>query len=242
MDSDEVANDPSVVSVPGKRRATYTPPVRRKPPAAPAAAEVAPEPEPAAGPAAEPEPAPEPATEPAPEPAVAERTTHDDDELASALEAQVSRMTSAVPIIAGPTVVGADGLADAAALTDDQVAALVDVDLSSHDTLAAIEHLERVLVARATMAIPIQARPSRRRLEPVAVEPTAENEPAAKDEPAPEEPAPTEEPADSDDRRPRAEETWDGRDQLRRPRPATPRRRSRAHLQRGLLRLPARCL
>ncbi|MFF1634920.1 cytosine permease [Leifsonia sp. NPDC058248] len=195
MDSDEVANDPSVVSVPGKRRATYTPPVRRTPPAKPASVEP------------EPEPEPEPATD---------GTTHDDDELASALEAQVSRMTSAVPIIAGPTVVGADGLAEAASLTDDQVAALVDVDLSSHDTLAAIEHLERVLVARATMAIPIQ-RPAVVE-EPVAEEPVAEDpaeEPVAEEE----EPLVAEQPAaeervdanvDADAARRRAEETWTG--------------------------------
>lgn len=121
MDSDGVAQDPSVASVPGSRRATYDPPVRRAP------ADTAPE----------------------------ER--HDDDELASALEEQVSRMTATLPIIAGPTVIGSDGVADAASLTDDQVAALVDRDLTSHDTLAAIEHLERVLVARsATTAIAVQ--------------------------------------------------------------------------------------
>jgi len=85
---------------------------------------------------------------------------HDDDELASAIEEQVSRLTSAIPIIAGPTVVGPAGVADAAALTDDQVAALVDDDLSSHDTLTAIQHLEAVLVARAaTSAIPVQKQP-----------------------------------------------------------------------------------
>ena len=121
MDSDGVAQDPSVASVPGRRRASYNPPVRRGP------AQSAPQ----------------------------ER--HDDDELATALEEQVSRMTAALPIIAGPTVIGSDGVADAASLTDDQVAALVDRDLTSHDTLAAIEHLESVLVARAaTTAIPVQ--------------------------------------------------------------------------------------
>jgi NCS1 family nucleobase:cation symporter-1 len=121
MDSDGVAQDPSVASVPGRRRASYNPPVRRGP------------------------------TQSTPE----ER--HDDDELASALEKQVSRMTAALPIIAGPTVIGSDGVADAASLTDDQVAALVDRDLTSHDTLAAIEHLQSVLVARAaTTAIPVQ--------------------------------------------------------------------------------------
>jgi NCS1 family nucleobase:cation symporter-1 len=198
MDSDEVANDPTVVSVPGKRRATYTPPVRRKPAGEPVSAEPAPEPEP--------EPEPEPAPEPAPEPTASEGTTHDDDELASALEAQVSRMTSAVPIIAGPTVVGTDGLSDAASLTDDQVAALVDVDLSSHDTLAAIEHLERVLVARATMAIPVQSTA----VAPPAAEQVAEEPIAEEEQIAEEEPPAADEPVGTDDRRFRAEETWTG--------------------------------
>ncbi|WP_348788034.1 cytosine permease [Leifsonia sp. NPDC080035] len=77
---------------------------------------------------------------------------HDDDELASALEEQVAAITSAIPIMAGPVVVRPD----AAALTDDEVTALVGADLDSHDTLAAIDHLQTVLDARAaTSAIPV---------------------------------------------------------------------------------------
>ena len=75
---------------------------------------------------------------------------HDDDELASALEEQVAAITSAIPIMAGPTVVSPD----AAALTDDEVAALVGADLDSHDTLAAIDHLQTVLEARAMRSRP----------------------------------------------------------------------------------------
>lgn len=99
------------------------------------------------------------------EPGGAER--HSDDELASAIEAEVSRATTAAPILAGPTVVGSGG--DPAALSDDEVEAIVDEDLRAHDTLAAIDHLQRVLEARAaTSAIPVQAA-----AEPV-VEPVAE--------------------------------------------------------------------
>lgn len=77
---------------------------------------------------------------------------HSDDELAGALEAEVERITAAIPIIAGPTVVRPD----AAALSDDEVTAIVDADLRSHDTFAAIRHLQTVLEARAaTSAIPI---------------------------------------------------------------------------------------
>lgn len=45
---------------------------------------------------------------------------------------------------------------DPAALTDEEVTELVGHDLDAHDTLAAIEHLQSILVARATAAIPIQ--------------------------------------------------------------------------------------
>jgi purine-cytosine permease-like protein len=129
MDSDEVENDPPIVSVPESMR-------------------------------------------------VQGGERHDDDELASAMEEQVSRMTSAIPIIAGPTVVGPAGVSDAAALTDEQVTALVDDDLSSHDTLTAIQHLEAVLIARAaTSAIPVQAQP--------APEPEPEPEPEREPEPEP---------------------------------------------------------
>jgi purine-cytosine permease-like protein len=111
---------------------------------------------------------------------IAPEERHDDDELASAIEEQVSRMTAALPIIAGPTVIGSDGVADAASLTDDQVAALVDRDLTSHDTLAAIEHLERVLVARsATTAIALQT--------PEPPEPSEVPEPSEEPELPPEE-------------------------------------------------------
>lgn len=48
---------------------------------------------------------------------------------------------------------------DPGSLTDDEVKELVGHDLAAHDTLAAIEHLESVLVARATAAIPIQYPP-----------------------------------------------------------------------------------
>ncbi|GAA1445033.1 cytosine permease [Leifsonia poae] len=190
MDSDEVANDPSVVSVPGRRRATYTPPVRRRAPGSD------PDPEPVsedAESAAEPESVAESATELEPVAASAPQAIHDDDELARALEEQVSRMTSAVPIIAGPTVVGTDGIADAALLTDDQVAALVDEDLNAHDTLAAITHLENVLAARATTAIPIQS-PAPPPAE-VAAAPEAVADAAPEPEPEPEsEPEPEPEP------------------------------------------------
>jgi purine-cytosine permease-like protein len=80
------------------------------------------------------------------------RIRHSDDELADALQAEVDRVTAAIPIIAGPTVMGPD----AASLSDDEVTAIVDADLRVHDTTAAIAHLQSVLEARAaTSAIPV---------------------------------------------------------------------------------------
>jgi purine-cytosine permease-like protein len=80
------------------------------------------------------------------------RIRHSDDELADALQAEVDRVTAAIPIIAGPTVVRQG----AAALSDAEVTALVDADLQIHDTTAAIAHLQSVLEARAaTASIPV---------------------------------------------------------------------------------------
>lgn len=80
------------------------------------------------------------------------RIRHSDDELADALQAEVDRVTAAIPIIAGPTVVRPD----VAALSDDEVTAIVDADLRIHDTTAAIAHLQSVLEARAaTSAVPV---------------------------------------------------------------------------------------
>lgn len=83
------------------------------------------------------------------------RIRHSDDELADALQAEVDRVTAAIPIIAGPTV-----HADTAALSDDEVTAIVDADLRVHDTTAAIAHLQSVLDARAaTSSIPVVGAP-----------------------------------------------------------------------------------
>ncbi|MCI0155829.1 cytosine permease [Leifsonia shinshuensis] len=99
------------------------------------------------------------------------RIRHSDDELADALQAEVDRVTAAVPIIAGPTVVRPD----AAALSDDEVTAIVDADLRIHDTTAAIAHLQSVLDARAaTSSIPVVGTEERvREAEPRAAEVTA---------------------------------------------------------------------
>lgn len=99
------------------------------------------------------------------------RIRHSDDELADALQVEVDRATAAIPIIAGPTV-----QQDAAALSDDEVTAIVDADLRIHDTTAAIALLQSVLEARAaTSAIPVVGRevgPEESR----EAEPTAEND------------------------------------------------------------------
>src|SRR5437588_4367941 len=101
MDSDEVADDPSVAEAPGMQRA----------------------------------------------PAPAEH--HSDDELASVMEEQVSRMTAAIPIIAGPTVVGTAGTEDAGDLTDAPVDAIVGDDVDSPRTPDAVDHLQSSLSARS---------------------------------------------------------------------------------------------
>ncbi|MFE4470696.1 cytosine permease [Leifsonia sp. NPDC056824] len=90
---------------------------------------------------------------------------HSDDELADALQVEVDRATAAIPIIAGPLpaadgVAGADGADGAAALSDAEVTAIVDADLRIHDTFGAIQHLQNVLQARATAAIPLVGEPA----------------------------------------------------------------------------------
>ncbi|MFE4951509.1 cytosine permease [Leifsonia sp. NPDC056665] len=83
---------------------------------------------------------------------------HSDDELADALQVEVDRATAAIPIVAGPpSAVDADG---AAALSDAEVTAIVDADLRIHDTFGAIQHLQNVLQARATAAIPLVGEPA----------------------------------------------------------------------------------
>ncbi|MFJ8894005.1 purine-cytosine permease family protein [Leifsonia sp. NPDC102414] len=69
---------------------------------------------------------------------------------------------------------------DPASLTDDEVKELVGHDLAAHDTLAAIEHLESVLEARATAAIPIQ------RARDAGTAPDAGTSPNTEPEPEPE--------------------------------------------------------
>ena len=198
MGSDEVGDDVPVVYEPGRRRATYTPPVRRKPVEKPTGngdQEIA-------------------------------EPVHDDDELASALEQQVSQLTVSTPVVqapqsAGPEPDGMDAASldgqpepepaepgqsgdetqrpgessapEAMILTDDQVVKLIDDDIASHgDTLSAIEKLEEVLAVRAaTMAIPIQYQnASTATPEPVEeaeAEPEVHSEPeaAAEDDDAP---------------------------------------------------------
>lgn len=89
---------------------------------------------------------------------------HSDEELASAMEDEVARMTASIPIIAGPNVMGpADRDSPSQGRpphgpgewSDAEVTALVDADLATHDTLGAIEHLQTVLEARATAALPV---------------------------------------------------------------------------------------
>ncbi|MEN2737382.1 cytosine permease [Microbacterium sp. X-17] len=83
---------------------------------------------------------------------------HSDDELADALQVEVDRATAAIPIVAGPPpAADAD---DAAALSDAEVTAIVDADLRIHDTFGAIQHLQNVLQARATAAIPLVGEPA----------------------------------------------------------------------------------
>ncbi|KQR54425.1 hypothetical protein ASF88_06455 [Leifsonia sp. Leaf336] len=115
------------------------------------------------------------------------RIRHSDDELADALQAEVDRVTAAIPIIAGPTA----SRPDAASLSDDEVTAIVDADLRVHDTTAAIAHLQSVLQARAaTSAVPVVGAEG-------SVAPAPEAEPET--EPA------TERPADDED-----EDAWVG--------------------------------
>ncbi|WP_434317809.1 cytosine permease [Leifsonia sp. P73] len=83
---------------------------------------------------------------------------HSDDELADALQVEVDRATAAIPIVAGPLPAADAG--DAAALSDAEVTAIVDADLRIHDTFGAIQHLQNVLQARATAAIPLVGEPS----------------------------------------------------------------------------------
>ncbi|QNE33959.1 purine-cytosine permease family protein [Leifsonia shinshuensis] len=80
---------------------------------------------------------------------------HSDDELADALQAEVDRATAAIPIVAGPLAA-----ADGAALSDAEVTAIVNADLRIHDTFGAIQHLQNVLQARATAAIPLVGEPA----------------------------------------------------------------------------------
>src|SRR6185437_15421466 len=111
MGNDEVGDDAPVVNEPGRRRATYTPPVRRKPAETPA-----------------------------------DEITHDDDELASALEEQVSQLTISTPTVSVPDAQPAAPESeeapaqDVGALSDDQVVKLIDDGIASNgDTLSAIE-------------------------------------------------------------------------------------------------------
>lgn len=90
---------------------------------------------------------------------------HSDDELADALQAEVDRATAAIPIVAGPAAVAAGpaAVADgdgAAGLSDAEVTAIVNADLRIHDTFGAIQHLQNVLQARATAAIPVVGEPA----------------------------------------------------------------------------------
>src|SRR3954467_5623167 len=107
MDSDEVADDPSVVAVPGRRRVTHTPALH---PSASSQAE-----------------------------------HHSDDELAGELEEQVQAVTASLPILAGPVMVGSDGIGEAGTLSDDEMAAIVDDDLSARGALGPIEHLPSLM-------------------------------------------------------------------------------------------------
>ncbi|MEY9953289.1 cytosine permease [Leifsonia sp. EB34] len=84
---------------------------------------------------------------------------HSDDELADALQAEVDRATAAIPIVAGARA-ATDG-EGAATLSDAEVTAIVDADLRIHDTFGAIRHLQNVLQARATAAIPVVGEPRR---------------------------------------------------------------------------------
>ena len=79
MGSDEVGDDVPVVYEPGRRRATYTPPVRRKPVGKPRRSE--------------------PATSPS---RARRRAGPRRDELASALEHQVSQLTVSTPVVQAP--------------------------------------------------------------------------------------------------------------------------------------------
>ncbi|WP_433862238.1 cytosine permease [Streptomyces sp. L7] len=83
---------------------------------------------------------------------------HSDDELADALQVEVDRATAAIPIVAGP-LAAADG-DGAATLSDAEVTAIVNADLRVHDTFGAIQHLQNVLQARATAAIPVVGEPA----------------------------------------------------------------------------------
>ncbi|MEY9850968.1 NCS1 family nucleobase:cation symporter-1 [Leifsonia sp. EB41] len=83
---------------------------------------------------------------------------HSDDELADALQVEVDRATAAIPIVAGPPA--APAATDDAALSDAEVTAIVDADLRIHDTFGAIQHLQNVLQARATAAIPVIGQPA----------------------------------------------------------------------------------
>ena len=173
MGSDEVDGDVPVVYEPGRRRATYTPPVRHKP----------------ADPADVSEPSPS-ETDVTVTPHEHIAPVHDDDEIASALEEQVSQYATAAPV--PPTHQAAatpdDGVTpagnavaspDVVDLTDDQVVELIDEDIAAHgDTLSAIEKLERVLAVRAaTMAIPIQVPPPAETVTELVVAAAPEPEP-----------------------------------------------------------------